>query len=1643
MKKILLLCIPLLVIVGAAIAQPDLSVFSISAGAPGCSLSATQNVVILVQNKGTTNLSNVSFNLSYTLNGGAAVTEPVSFPVLPINQIQSYTFTTPANLSVPGVYNFVGYSSGLIGDLNQTNDTAFATLTNTSSVGGTVTGSATVCEGSNSGIVTLNGNTGAVQHWETSPDGITWTNVGHGGFTTDTYTNLIDTTYYRAIVKNGTCAIDSSTAAKITVTPIPHLSSTLSTGVCDGSTFTYTATSIYFSPTFTWTKFFTPWTDITDTGSVSGNWNPIVNVFHTNTDSCEHYAYYKITTTSNGCSNSGEIITIRVDSLKPFAAGTITSLFPVVCQNTTDSSYSIPSLSSCVSGHAVNYLWSYTGTGAFEFLNGPGASFTTFGSSTNLYFSPTSTSGNLTVKAQNYCGSGAPSPAYPITVDTAATANAGAFDSICQSPTPTPYVLNGSSVGGPFGTVGTWSILAGGGSLSLLTATNTPDTVTYTPAANFVGTVTLRLTTDNPPGVCGAVHSDRTIRLDTTAIAIAGGPDVLCQSSAPGLLTLNGSSVGGAYGTVGTWSISSGGGTLSGLTATNTPDTVTYTPVANFTGTVTLLLTTNSPGAPCGPIVSTRTITVNPLALVSAGADDVICGGNTYQLAGTRGGGATTSTWTTLGDGAFNDPTIVNPIYTPGPADSTGGTVTLIITTNDPAGPCSSIADSMILTINPPAIVNAGLNDTICAGNTYFLSGSRGGSATASTWTTSGDGVFSDSSLVNAVYTPGVADIAGGNVFLIITSNDPAGICSAVLDSMQLTINSATTVSAGNDTVICGGSNYQLAGSIGGGATSATWTTHGDGTFDNAALLNATYTPGATDISGGTVTLLITTNDPAGPCSVVADSMVLTINPQATVSAGIDDSICVNGIYPLSGTRGGSATSSTWTTSGDGTFNDATLVNAIYTPGATDKTNGTVFLIITTNDPVGICTAVVDSMTLSIKPLPIVTITDPVAVCAPSTVNLSLPAVTAGSTVGLTYSYYTNAGATIHPADSSAITASGTYYIVGTTAFGCSSAIMPVHVIVNPTAVGGTVGNDAIVCPNANADTLTLTGYVGAIQKWQSSIDGGITWVDIANTTPQLYYSNLTTTTWFRAEMTATCASATSVEARVTVDSHPMPVGGTVLPNDTVCSGTNLGTLTLTGNTGNVVRWEYSIDGANTWVYVNDITNVLVYNNITNTTIYHAILQNGVCYSATTSSNDTVTVTPVTRGGTISGAAPGCVFANGGTLSLSNSAGSVVKWQYSIDAGAHWIDSTNTTHSQVYANLPDTTLYRVIVKNGVCPIDSSAIATVIVYPKPHSAFTADTVCVGHVTTFTNTSTVTPGVIQFNQWYFGDNTTSLSVNPTHLYPIGTDTVSLVTTSNFGCLDTVTSNVLVKSLPNPLITSNGSLSFCCGGNVILSAATVGFNYLWSPGAGTTQSITISDCAASGNYQLTVTDPVTACSNTSSVAVVVFPLPTANAGNDTTINSGTSFTLNGQGGLTYLWAPTIGLTNPNIFNTTASPVVTSIYELTVTDVNGCTDNDSITITVTETFNNVVVTTLITANGDGFNDTWVIKNIEEYPGTEVIVINREGQQVYYSSAYDNTWNGLNKDGKPLPDGTYYYFIKFRDNPKVYKGPITILKEK
>lgn len=69
--------------------------------------------------------------------------------------------------------------------------------------------------------------------------------------------------------------------------------------------------------------------------------------------------------------------------------------------------------------------------------------------------------------------------------------------------------------------------------------------------------------------------------------------------------------------------------------------------------------------------------------------------------------------------------------------------------------------------------------------------------------------------------------------------------------------------------------------------------------------------------------------------------------------------------------------------------------------------------------------------------------------------------------------------------------------------------------------------------------------------------------------------------------------------------------------------------------------------------------------------------------------------------------------------------------------------------------------------------------------------------------------------------------------------------------------------------------------------------------------------------------------------------------------------------------------------------------------------------------------VTQAITPNGDGINDTWVIYNLGNHPGSTVRVFNANGMQVFYSGNYQNNWSGnYQGSSEMLPVGSYMFQI-------------------
>ncbi len=199
-----------------------------------------------------------------------------------------------------------------------------------------------------------------------------------------------------------------------------------------------------------------------------------------------------------------------------------------------------------------------------------------------------------------------------------------------------------------------------------------------------------------------------------------------------------------------------------------------------------------------------------------------------------------------------------------------------------------------------------------------------------------------------------------------------------------------------------------------------------------------------------------------------------------------------------------------------------------------------------------------------------------------------------------------------------------------------------------------------------------------------------------------------------------TLPNCPSTNRDISVTVSPLSVGGNVTGGSTpICIGTATGTMTLSGNTGNVVRWEKRLNAAGAWT---NIANTAVTYAETPSAVgswqYRALVQSGSCSSAY-SNPRTIVVDPTANGGTTSGGnTPICLGSGTGNMTLAGYSGTIVRWQRRLNGGG-WNNIGSTGGLTTYSENPSsagTWDYRVQVSSGACPTVYSTMRTIVVNP---------------------------------------------------------------------------------------------------------------------------------------------------------------------------------------------------------------------------------------------------------------------------------------------------------------------------------------
>jgi len=807
------------------------------------------------------------------------------------------------------------------------------------------------------------------------------------------------------------------------------------------------------------------------------------------------------------------------------------------------------------------------------------------------------------------------------------------------------------------------------------------------------------------------------------------------------------------------------------------------------------------------------------------------------------------------------------------------------------------------------------------------------------------------------VLTPTVYVGGSGSSF---TLNNTAITPTVTVDCINVACAKPNASTNASPSTICAGNNSTLTAT---GGTSYSWST-------GATTSSIVVSPTGTTAYTATVT--------TGGCDSIPPSVTITVKPKPTAAIGGNTSICTGQSTTLTASGGGTYVWNTGPSTSAITVNPTT--NTTYTvtvTGANGCTNSS-------------------SATVTMNSLPVANISGTQTVCAGGSATLN-------ASGGSSYSWSTGATtSSITPV----VTSTSTYSV--TVSNGSCSSSTSVTVTSNPLPAAAISGSTNI----CKGDAATLTASGGGNYSWST---GATTAVITDSPTSATSYT-----------ATVTNASGCSDTATVTVNVLSPPVAN-VSGNNTICSGQST-TLTATGggnyswNTGattsainisptssstysvivsagscadttsiavtvntspnaNIAAASTSIcsgqnatltaSGGGTYSWNTSATTAVITVSPTSATSYSVSVSNGLC-SSTATVNITVSAPVVANV-----AASASTICSGKNATLTASGGTTYVWSPS-----------GQTTASITASPASSTNYTVTVSNGSC--SDTATVSVTVKPSPTATIVGNnSLCNGQSTTLTASG---GGTYAWNPG--GQTTNSLSVSPA----TNTSYTVIVTSAN-GCTASSISTVTVTPVPTAVISPNITL---CSGNATTLTASGGTTYVWNPGGQTNSSIVVNP-SSSSNYSVTVANGN--CTSTASTSITVNPTPTANAGANITIDYGSSTTLTATGGGTYSWST--GAITPAI---SVSPTVTTVYCVTVTNANGCTNDTCVKVTIDFNCGELFIPNAFSPNGDMKNDFFVPRNIC-FKSFNLMIYDRWGVKVFETQdIHSKGWDGMYK---------------------------------
>lgn len=496
----------------------------------------------------------------------------------------------------------------------------------------------------------------------------------------------------------------------------------------------------------------------------------------------------------------------------------------------------------------------------------------------------------------------------------------------------------------------------------------------------------------------------------------------------------------------------------------------------------------------------------------------------------------------------------------------------------------------------------------------------------------------------------------------------------------------------------------------------------------------------------------------------------------------------------------------------------------------------------------------------------------------------------------------------------------GTYTVqlIVTTAFGCRDTATA-NVVVD--SIPAVAFSSSVEC--VGDSTLFTNSTTGNVTIWQWNFGDATS--GSTQSPNHLYATSGTFTVTLTATNTAGCSSF--VTQAVTVNLVPVAQ----FASTTACVGQ---ITTFTDQTsGSPIAWSWDYGDASPLGNVQNPTHTYATAGTYTTTL---IVAAGSGCGDTITGVITVNPIPTAQFTFVS------VCTNDTTDFTSTSLGGPTTFTWDYGDGSPLDVSNNPNPSHVYSTSGN---YNVILTAGYgTGCTHSTTISVAANPRTVPSFTSNVPCLGLPTNFTDATTNTPTLWQ---WNFGDaSPVNTSQSPSHTYAsAGTYTVSLITQNGFGCIDSTTATVTVYPLPVADFTADTVCEGYASGFLDISTSAVAWSWDFGDGSPLNTSANPTHVyLTQGTYTVTlVVNNVPGCADTIQHTIIVNPLPVAAFASTTAcFTYPTLFTDNSTSAINWEWdfgdgSPLATTQSPNYTYTAAGTYNTTLVAF---NIFGCTD-------------------------------------------------------------------------------------------------------